>query len=107
MLDGIPSSTSLMFLVISLTCCGCGGEAGVAGDGEAQHPLQLHLVLGALLLLLLPLEGAQPPHVRRPAIARHLQGRGSSLRLHGAESCQEEGSEEIKLLMEASHSYLT
>ena len=96
-----------MFLVISLTCCGCGGEAGVAGDGEAQHPLQLHLVLGALLLLLLPLEGAQPPHVRRPAIARHLQGRGSSLRLHGAESCQEEGSEEIKLLMEASHSYLT
>ena len=78
-------------VVVLLTGGGGSSEAGVAGDGEPEHPVQLHLVPVHLLLLLLPLEGPQPPDVRG-AIAGHLltfvplvsreQAWGSAIRLH-------------------------
>ena len=78
-------------VVVLLTGGGGSSEAGVAGDGEPEHPVQLHLVPVHLLLLLLPLEGPQPPDMRG-AIAGHLltfvplvsreQAWGSAIRLH-------------------------
>ena len=78
---------NVVVVVVLLTRGGGGGKAGVAGDGEPQHPVELHLVPVHLLLLLLPLEGPQPPDVRG-AIAGHLplvsreQAWGSAIRLH-------------------------
>ena len=78
-------------VVVLLTGGGGGGEAGVAGHGEAEHPLELHLVPVHLLLLLLPLEGPQPPDVRGAItghgltsvpLVRGEEAGGSSLRLH-------------------------
>lgn len=71
--------------VALLTGGGGGGQTGVAGHGEPQHPVQLHLVPVHLLLLLLPLERPEPPDVGG-AITGHLlppQGAGGSvIRLH-------------------------
>ena len=73
-----------------LTGGGGGGQAGVAGDGEPQDPVQLHLVPVHLLLLLLPLEGPEPPDMRGtisrchllPRLGRGEGARGSAIRLH-------------------------
>ena len=76
--------------VALLTGDGGGGQAGVAGDGETQDPVQLHLVPVHLLLLLLPLEGPEPPDMWGAIIRCHLLprlvrgegARGSAIRLH-------------------------
>ena len=81
----------VVVVVVLLTGGGGGGKAGVAGDGEPQNPVELHLVPVHLLLLLLPLEGPQPPDVRGaiachgltsvPLVSRE-QAWGSAIRLH-------------------------
>ena len=76
---------------LSLTGGGGGGQAGVAGHGEPEHPVQLHLVPVHLLLLLLPLERPEPPDVGGAiagrllppvALVRGEGAWGSALRLH-------------------------
>ena len=79
-----PSSLTSLDVAL-LTGGGGGGQTGVAGHGEPQHPVQLHLVPVHLLLLLLPLEGPEPPDVGGAITGQLLapQGAGGSvIRLH-------------------------
>ena len=64
---------------ICLTCSWSCGQTGIAGYGQPEHPLQLHLVPSVHLLLLLPLQRPQSPNMGSSSICPSIRNKWSQM----------------------------